>query len=50
MVKQIIPLNVKINPEKYSPTAVQKFRSYYLKGQNYYFSPHVKQPYKLQVG
>jgi uncharacterized protein len=39
----------KINPEKYSPTAVQKFRSYYPKGRNYCFSPHVKAPYKLQV-
>jgi uncharacterized protein len=48
--KEIHTVECKINPEKYSPKAVQKFRDYYPEGQNYCFSPHIKIPYKLKVG
>ena len=48
--EEIHTVECKINPEKYSPKAVQKFRNYYPEGQNYCFSPHIKIPYKLQVG
>ncbi|OFY61431.1 MAG: ATPase [Bacteroidetes bacterium RBG_13_43_22] len=40
----------KINPDKYSPEAVKKFREYYPLGRNYCLSPHIKVPYKLSYG
>ncbi|MEK7720095.1 MAG: ATP-binding protein [Bacteroidota bacterium] len=40
-------IECKINPDKYSSRAVQKFRIYYPKGRNFCFSPHIKIPYKL---
>jgi predicted AAA+ superfamily ATPase len=40
----------KINPDKYSPAAVNKFREYYPDGNNYCYSPHIKKPYKLSYG
>lgn len=40
----------KINPDKYSPAAVIKFREYYPDGNNYCYSPHIKNPYKLSLG
>ncbi len=38
----------KINPDKYSPGALMKFRVYYPHGRNYCFSPHITSPYKLR--
>jgi predicted AAA+ superfamily ATPase len=43
-------MECKINPDKYSPEAVNKFREYYPKGRNYCFCPHIKMPYKLRYG
>ena len=40
----------KINPEKYSAKALQKFRTHYPKGKNMCYSPHIKTPYKLSFG
>jgi hypothetical protein len=40
----------KINPDKYSPAAVNIFREYYPYGNNYCYSPHIKKPYKLNLG
>lgn len=40
----------KINPEKYSPKALLKFRALYPDGENFCFSPHNKIPYKLRFG
>lgn len=47
---EIHTIECKINPDKYSPRAVQKFRGYYPKGRNFCFSPHIKIPYKLSFG
>ena len=47
---EIHTVECKINPEKYSPGVVQKFRSYYPNGRNFCFSPHIKVPYKLCFG
>lgn len=47
--REVHTIECKINPEKYTSKSIQKFRSYYPKGKNYCFSPHVKTPYKLQV-
>lgn len=47
--EEVHTIECKINPEKYSTKAIQKFRNYYPKGQNYCFSPHAKEPYKLQI-
>jgi len=44
---EIHTIECKINPEKYSDRAIRKFRSYYPKGKNYCFSPHVDKPYKM---
>jgi hypothetical protein len=43
-------IECKINPDKYSPVAVSKFREYYPKGSNFCFCPHIKKPYKLSYG
>lgn len=40
----------KINPEKFDPKALFKFRESYPAGQNYCFSPHIKDPYKRRFG
>jgi hypothetical protein len=40
----------KINPDKYSPAAVKRFREHYPDGINYCYSPHIKSPYKLKSG
>jgi len=40
----------KINPDKYSPSAVTKFREYYPEGEDYCISPHVRNSYKLSFG
>lgn len=37
----------KINPDKYSPSVIKKFREYYPKGRNYCFCPHIHVPYKF---
>lgn len=39
-----------INPEKFSPSAIMKFREYYPKGRNFCFSPHIKEFYELSFG
>jgi hypothetical protein len=41
-------IECKINPEKFSATALYKFRQYYPIGKNYCCSPHIKTPYLLQ--
>ncbi len=43
-------IECKINPDKYSPGAVMKFREYYPKGRNFCFCPHIKKPYRLSFG
>jgi predicted AAA+ superfamily ATPase len=43
-------IECKINPDKYSIKAVEKFRSYYPNGKNYCLSPHIKTPYNLNIG
>ncbi len=43
-------IECKINPDKYSPSAIKKFREYYPKGRNYCFCPHIQMPYKLSYG
>jgi hypothetical protein len=43
-------IECKINPAKYSPSAVKKFREYYPKGNNFCYSPHIKNPYKISFG
>jgi predicted AAA+ superfamily ATPase len=40
----------KVNPDKYSPKALQKFRTHYPGGKNMCYSPHIKTPYKLSFG
>ena len=40
----------KINPNKYSPKALHRFRAHYPVGKNLCFSPHIKTPYKLRFG
>jgi len=40
----------KINPDKFSPKALQKFRAHYPEGENLCFSPHIETPYKLNFG
>lgn len=37
----------KINPDKYSWTAISKFRNYYPKGRNFCLSPHIRENYTL---
>jgi predicted AAA+ superfamily ATPase len=48
--EELHTIECKINPDKYSPKAVKKFRDFYPNGKNYCFSPHVKIPYKLLYG
>jgi predicted AAA+ superfamily ATPase len=43
-------IECKINPNKYSSKAIQKFRAYYPKGKNFCCSPHIVTPYKLKFG
>ena len=47
--REIHTIECKINPDKYSDRAIKKFRTYYPKGKNYCFSPHVKIPYKIDI-
>jgi uncharacterized protein len=42
-------IECKINPDKYSPGSVLKFREYYPEGRNFCFCPHIKTPYKLSL-
>lgn len=41
-------MECKINPDKYSGSALIKFREYYPKGLNFCYCPHVNKPYKLK--
>ena len=45
--EEIHAIECKINPEKFSPKTLLKFRSYYPRGKNFCFSPHIRTPYKL---
>ena len=47
---EIHTVECKINPDKYSPAAVKRFREHYPDGINYCYSPHIKSPYKLRLG
>jgi uncharacterized protein len=38
----------KINQDKFSTRAIQKFREYYPNGKNYCISPFIKEPFKLR--
>jgi len=40
----------KINPERFSAVAVQKFRKYYPDGNNYCISPYIGNSYQLKFG
>jgi len=40
----------KVNPAKFDPKALLKFREFYPSGINYCFSPHIKNPYKRRFG
>jgi len=46
----ILTVECKINPDKYSPKALKKFRDHYKEGRNFCFSPHIEKPYKLNFG
>jgi predicted AAA+ superfamily ATPase len=46
---EIHTIECKINPDKYSDSAVRKFRTYYPEGKNYCFSLHVQNPYKIRI-
>jgi predicted AAA+ superfamily ATPase len=48
--KEVHTVECKINPDKYSPSAIKKFREYYPKGRNYCYSPHIKDNFKLSFG
>lgn len=48
--KIVHTIECKINPEKYSVKAIQKFRTLYPDGRNLCISPHIKEPYKLKKG
>jgi predicted AAA+ superfamily ATPase len=43
-------IECKINPDKYTPKALRKFRTLYPQGKNYCFSPHIERPYRLSFG
>jgi len=47
---EVHTVECKINPEKYSPSAVRKFREYYPIGSNYCYSPHIVNGFKLSYG
>ena len=47
---KIDAVECKINPDKYSPKALHKFRAQYPEGNNLCFSPHIETPYKLNFG
>jgi predicted AAA+ superfamily ATPase len=47
--REIHTIECKINPGKYTDRAIKKFRTYYPKGKNYCFSPHIKIPYKIDI-
>jgi len=47
---RIDAVECKINPDKYSPKALYKFRAHYPMGKNLCFSPHIESPYKLKFG
>lgn len=47
---KIHTVECKVNPNKYSPKALLKFRAHYPQGKNYCFSPHIEVPYKLAFG
>jgi len=38
----------KINPMKFSPKSLDKFREYYPEGKNFCMAPFIKTPYKLR--
>jgi len=44
---EVHTVECKINPDKYSPAAVEKFREFYPEGNNYCYSPHIRNHYKL---
>lgn len=48
--KEVHTVECKINPDKYSPTAIKKFREYYPEGRNFCYSPHIKNQYMLSFG
>lgn len=48
MKGEVHTFECKINPDKYSPGALIKFRSYYPQGRNYCITPHITSPYKLR--
>jgi predicted AAA+ superfamily ATPase len=45
---QVHAFECKINPDKFSTKALQKFREFYSEGKNYCISPHVENSYKLK--
>ena len=45
--EEVHTIECKINPDKYSPKAVQKFREFYPLGRNLCISPHIVATYKL---
>jgi len=47
---RINTVECKVNPHKYSPKALHKFRTHYPEGRNYCYSPHIETPYKLKFG
>lgn len=48
--KSVNTFECKINPKKFSPKALLRFRDYYPEGENYCISPHINTPYKLRFG
>jgi hypothetical protein len=48
--KEVHTVECKINPDKYSPAAIKKFREYYPEGRNFCYSPHIKNRYMLSFG
>ncbi|SHJ01317.1 hypothetical protein SAMN05444280_10983 [Tangfeifania diversioriginum] len=44
---QVHAFECKINPDKFSPKALLKFREFYPEGKNFCISPHVQHSYKL---
>lgn len=46
---QVHAFECKINPDKFSIKALQKFREFYPEGKNFCISPHVENSYKLKL-
>lgn len=50
IINSVHTFECKVNPAKFDPKALLKFREFYPAGNNYCFSPHIKNTYRRRFG